>query len=118
MRCSTLHGLSNLRPSVRDRAKGVGKGYVVSMGEELLGRLGVSFHELIQRLVILLKYFVEILFGSHLEVAPFPRYPASILRYSPDCVEGVFSELRRHGVLRSSRITPPRNICRNAQETG
>jgi hypothetical protein len=71
------------------------------MGEELLGRLGVSFHELIQRLVILLKYFVEILFGSHLEVAPFPRYPASILRYSPKCVEGEFCELPLYGVLGS-----------------
>ena len=27
------------------------------------------------------------------------------------------AELRHNGVLRSSRITPPRNVCRNAQET-
>ena len=26
------------------------------------------------------------------------------------------TELRHNGVLRSSRITPPRNVCRNAQE--
>ena len=30
---------------------------------------------------------------------------------------GFADELRMYGVLRSSRITPPRNVCRNAQET-
>jgi hypothetical protein len=37
-------------------------------------------------------------------MSSFPRYPAAILRYSPECVEGEFSELRPNGVLRSSDI--------------
>src|SRR5215204_6166726 len=31
---------------------------------------------------------------ADIRIAPFPRYPATILRYSPECVEGVFSEVR------------------------
>src|SRR5215213_5707135 len=37
--------------------------------------------------------------------------------YSPKCVEWAFCEVRIHGVLRSSRSTPTRNVCRNAWET-
>src|SRR5215213_7775336 len=59
---------------------------------------------------------------SHL----YLRRPASCHRrercalskaYSPKCVEGKFSELRRHGVLRSSFYPRPRNACRNDWET-
>jgi hypothetical protein len=34
--CSTVLGLSNLLPSTRGRAEGVGEGYVFSVGEKLL----------------------------------------------------------------------------------
>jgi hypothetical protein len=46
-RCGTLHGLSNLLPPTHGRPLGVSEGYVVSMGEQLFRRLGVSFDELI-----------------------------------------------------------------------
>src|SRR5215212_522358 len=48
-RCGTLHALSNLLPSPHGRTLGVSEGYVVSMGEQALRRLGVSFDELICR---------------------------------------------------------------------
>jgi hypothetical protein len=44
--------------------------------------------------VILLNYFIKIIYGSHLKIPPFPPYPAIILRYSPDYLEGEFSEVR------------------------
>src|SRR3712207_4080952 len=53
-RSGTLHSLGNLRPSVRDHPTGVCEGYIVSMGEHLLGGLGVPSHELTYRLVVLL----------------------------------------------------------------
>src|SRR5215212_4638245 len=37
--------------------------------------------------------------------------------YSPECVEGVFCEVRHDGVLRSSRTAWLRNGCRNVWET-
>src|SRR5829696_8132082 len=55
IRCGTLYGLSNQLPPTRGRAKGVCEAYVFSMGEQLLRRLRVSFHELIQRQLILLN---------------------------------------------------------------
>jgi hypothetical protein len=64
-RCGALHCLGNLLPSVRDDATGVGEGYVVSMGEQLLRRLGVSFHELTYGQVVLLNYFVKMLYRTH-----------------------------------------------------
>jgi hypothetical protein len=66
IRCGTLNSGSYLLPSVRGRAQGVSEGYVVLMGEQLLHRLGISFDELIQRLVILLDQLVYIIYGSHL----------------------------------------------------
>src|SRR5215204_5204799 len=48
-RCRTLHALSNLFPSPHGRTLGVSKRYVLSMGEQPLRRLGVSFNELICR---------------------------------------------------------------------
>src|SRR5215210_4457668 len=39
--------------------------------------------------------------GAHPYVAP-----CEFERYSPECVEGGFCELRRHGVLRSSHLAP------------
>jgi len=47
--CGMLHDLGNLLPSTRESATGFSETYVVSMGEQLHGRLGVSFHELTQR---------------------------------------------------------------------
>jgi hypothetical protein len=49
----------------RDHATGVGEGYVVSMGEHLLGGLEVAIHELAYRQVILLDHFVEALYRTH-----------------------------------------------------
>jgi hypothetical protein len=42
------------------RAKGVSEGYVFSVGEQLLRRLGVPFLELVYRWLPLLKYLVKI----------------------------------------------------------
>jgi hypothetical protein len=36
------------------------------MGEEALHGLGVAFQELIERQVVLLDHFIEIVYGSHL----------------------------------------------------
>lgn len=60
-RCGTLHGLNNLFESTCERAIRVTEGDVVSLGEQLLGRLVVSLHELTQGLVILLNYLVKII---------------------------------------------------------
>jgi hypothetical protein len=46
LRCGTLDSPSNLLPPTRWRGKGVIEGYVFSMGEELLHRLGGTFDEL------------------------------------------------------------------------
>jgi hypothetical protein len=64
-RCGTLHCLGNLLPSLRDNATGVGEGHVVSMGEQPLRGLRVSFHEFTYRQVVLLDYFVKILYRTH-----------------------------------------------------
>ena len=64
-RCDICHSLGNLLPSMGDPATGVGEGYVLSMGVQLPHRLGVSFHEFAQRLVILLDYLVKIIYCSH-----------------------------------------------------
>jgi hypothetical protein len=48
----------------------VSEGHVFSIGEQLLGRLWVCFHELTQRQVILLDHFVEIIYRSHLDITP------------------------------------------------
>jgi hypothetical protein len=66
IRGGTLYGLSNLLPPTRGRAKGVSEGYVISMGEQILHRFRVSFHELIQRQMILLNKLVYIVYGRHL----------------------------------------------------
>ena len=46
LRCSMLRSLSDMLPSMRWRAIGVIEGYVFSVREQLLRRLGVSFQEL------------------------------------------------------------------------
>src|SRR3979411_259756 len=48
-RCGTLHGFCNLLPSTPHRAKWITNSYVFPLGEQLLRRLGVSFHELTPR---------------------------------------------------------------------
>jgi hypothetical protein len=53
--------------------------------------------------VILLNYFIKIIYGSHLKIPPFPPYPAIILRYSPNYLEGEFSEVRP-GTFCTSKI--------------
>jgi hypothetical protein len=40
------------------------------MGEQLLRRLGVDFHELLYRWRPMLKYSVKIIYRSHLEITP------------------------------------------------
>src|SRR5687768_12992183 len=88
-----LDGGTNLLPSMRWRAKGISQGYVFSVGEQLLHGFGVSFHEHVQRLLILVDQLINIVYGRHLEITStvdalsFPRHPAFILRYSPECVE-------------------------------
>lgn len=67
-RRGTLNGLRNLLPSTRDPATGIGEAHVVSMGEQLLHRLGVPFHELTQRQLVLLDQLVYINYSTHLEV--------------------------------------------------
>jgi hypothetical protein len=61
LRCGTLHSRSNLLPSTRGRAKGVSEAYVLLMGEHHLHGLRVPFHELTQRALTLLNYFVKIM---------------------------------------------------------
>ncbi len=46
--------------------QGVSEGHVVSVGEQLLHGLGVAFHELVQRLLILLDQSIDIIYLSHL----------------------------------------------------
>jgi hypothetical protein len=66
VRCCTLQGPSHLIPPKRGRAEGVGEGYVVSMGVELLIASGIPFNDLAQRQVIWLEHFVEIIYCGHL----------------------------------------------------
>jgi hypothetical protein len=66
--CPTLLGRSDLLPSAHGRAKGVSKGYVFTMGEELLHRLWVPFDELVARLLELFEYSVKIIYSSHIEI--------------------------------------------------
>jgi hypothetical protein len=49
-----------------DPATGASKGYVPSMGVQLLHRLGVSFHQFAQGRMIWLYYFVKFVYGIHL----------------------------------------------------
>jgi hypothetical protein len=49
VKCCMVQGPSNLIPRKRGRAEGVGEGYVVSMGLELLITLGIPFNDLAQR---------------------------------------------------------------------
>src|SRR5829696_9179398 len=60
--------MSNLLPPMRGRAKGVSQAYVFSMGEQLLHRFGVPFHELTKRLLILLDQLIDIVYSRHLEI--------------------------------------------------
>ncbi len=66
--CSAVLGLRNLLPSARGRAEGVGEGYVFSVGEKLLYRLWVPFHELLARQLELFQHSVEIIYSSQLEI--------------------------------------------------
>src|SRR2546428_4347773 len=59
--CGALHRFDNLHPSTCQGAEGVTEGYVVWFREQLLGRLGVSFHELPERQVVLLDYLLQIM---------------------------------------------------------
>jgi hypothetical protein len=68
VRCATLLGLSNPLPPAHRWAKGVGKGHVFSMGEQLLHWPGITFYKLIPRQLKLLEYFFEIIRRSHLEI--------------------------------------------------
>ena len=70
------------------------------MGEQLLDGLGVPFDELLARSLESFEYPVEIVHSSHLgltstvDTSSFPKGRSTrILRYSPDCVEGEFSEV-------------------------
>ncbi len=53
-------GLNYRFPSTCDGAKGVSESYIFSMGEHCRRCVGVSFHELAQRLVIFFNHQVEI----------------------------------------------------------
>jgi hypothetical protein len=73
LRCGMFLGPRNLLPSMcnranprRGRTKGVSKGYIFSMGEQLLRRLGIPSLELIYRQAPLLEYLVEIIYRGHL----------------------------------------------------
>jgi hypothetical protein len=66
LRCDELQGLSDLLPPTHGRANRVGEGYVFSMGPQLLPMFRVPFEELAQRELTLLKYFVKIIYRSHL----------------------------------------------------
>jgi hypothetical protein len=64
---------------MRGRAKRVSQGYISSMGEQLLHRLGVPFHELTKRQVILLDQLVDIVHRGHLDITSvvgIPTFPA------------------------------------------
>src|SRR5215207_3822308 len=60
-----LYGLGDLLPPTHGRAIGVSEGHVLSTGEEVLHRLGVSIDELPLRSVILLDQFVNIIYSGH-----------------------------------------------------
>jgi len=122
LRCATIRGISNLLPTTRGRAKGVGEGYVFLMGEHHLHGFRVPLRELAQRWLTLLKYLVKIIYRSHLEItssvgsSTFPKVTplllpaAEALRllalYSPEeCAEGTSCRLC-HGVHRESGGIP------------
>src|SRR5215203_4624631 len=106
-----LGGIGDPVPPAHWRAVGVGEARVVPVREERLHGLGVALHELVECHLVSLDKLVYIVCGPHpaitstVDTLSFPQgRPAIILRYSPGCVEGLFCELRRHGVLRSSGL--------------
>jgi len=73
LRSSMLLGLSNLIPSTRHRTdprcgrtKRISKGYVRTMGEQLLYKVRIPFDELAYGTLTLLKYLLKIIYGGHL----------------------------------------------------
>src|SRR5215208_2114606 len=60
-----LYGLGDLIPPTHGRAIGVSEGYVFSVGEEVLHRLGVAYQKLPLRSIILLDSFVNIIDSGH-----------------------------------------------------
>src|SRR5215203_5855871 len=90
------HARSSWR-SLPTRAREGRRGWparVISVGEELLHRLGVAFHELVECQLVSLDKLVYIFYSRHLEVTStvdafsFPKGNlAIILRYSPNVGE-------------------------------
>ena len=60
-----LDGGTDLIPSMRRGTEGVGQGYVFPMGEQLLDRLGVPFHEVAEPQLVSLDEFVYVVCGGH-----------------------------------------------------
>jgi hypothetical protein len=78
MRCRFLHRLSDLRPSTRERAKGIAQGHIVSLGIELLGGRRVPFHELTQSQMVFFNHLIEV-FGveGHVVLLVYPYFGRS-----------------------------------------
>jgi hypothetical protein len=63
-----LGDLGDPLPPAHGRAIGVGEAHVVSMGEEPLYRLGIPFHELAYRQLILLDQVVYFVYSTHSDI--------------------------------------------------
>ena len=99
----TLHGGGYLVPSARGRAKGVGEGYVLSVGEHPLHGFRVAFDELAQRELAPLEDFVEIIYRAQPD-APLPETcPIAELRNGsmPGSAQHLYSKwlIRGSGVI-------------------
>jgi hypothetical protein len=60
-----LGDLGDPLPPAHGRAIGVGEAHVISMGEEPLHKLGIPFHELAYRQLILLDQLVNFIYRTH-----------------------------------------------------
>jgi hypothetical protein len=78
------------------------------MGEEPLARLGVPFGELALRQVKLFKYFVKIVYGSHLEITSIVG--TSSFALIPRDHSTLFTGVRGREILRTSPVSGSRKF--------
>src|SRR5215204_7534473 len=93
-----LLGLCDLIPPACGRTEGVGEGYVVSMGEQILHGPWIALHELVACLLELFEYFVEIVYRSYCDITSI----ALVLSLDTLCDHPtLFTGVRGRVILRS-----------------